>query len=302
MTNNKKTTKYVIAALGSGITWGFMPLFSRFLTAEGMSSYGVVIGRCGTAAICFGLLILFTDINQFRIKRKDLWCFFGTGILSLLFFSYCYFTAVNMISMAAAATLLYIAPTVVMILSIILFKEQLTGLKVLEVILAFSGCALVSGITTGFDINVTGVLFGIASGVGYALYTIFSRYALIRGYTGNTINFYSTLFATIGIIIISAAKGPMEGIVIEPKTILLCLGIGSFSCFLPYMLYTYSLEGLDNSKSSMLASTEPVVSALLGVFIFHEKMTVSTGIGIMLVITAIILLNIQFTDKTHSSG
>ena len=73
--------------------------------------------------------------------------------------------------------------------------------------------------------------------------------------------------------------------------ILWCVGTGVVSCFIPYLLYTYGLIGLENGRASVLASVEPVVASLVGVFIFHEKLTVPAAAGIFLVLLAIVLLN-----------
>jgi drug/metabolite transporter (DMT)-like permease len=72
-----------------------------------------------------------------------------------------------------------------------------------------------------------------------------------------------------------------------------CLGTGVLSCFVPYMLYTYSLTGLENGRASILASVEPVVASLLGVFVYHEKMTLASAAGVLLVLSAILLLNLK---------
>ena len=100
--------------MGGGFCWGFMGFFTRHLGEYGIDANGAIIVRCGIAALCFGILILCRDIRQFRIRLKDLWCFAGTGLFSLLFFTYCYFHAINMMSLSAAAILLYTAPTIVM--------------------------------------------------------------------------------------------------------------------------------------------------------------------------------------------
>ena len=73
--------------------------------------------------------------------------------------------------------------------------------------------------------------------------------------------------------------------------VLWCLGTGVLSCFVPYLLYTYSLTGLENGRASVLASVEPVVASLIGVFVYHEKLTIPAAVGIVLVLSAILLLN-----------
>lgn len=283
--------KYVSAVLGAGFCWGFMGFFTRQLASFGIDSNGAIIVRCSVAAVCFGLLILCRDPGQFRIRIKDLWCFLGSGLLSLLFFTFCYFHAISMMSLSAAAILLYTAPAIVMLLSAVLFREKITKKKIAAVLIAFAGCCLVSGIGTDTVLTLQGILYGLGAGFGYALYTIFSRYALQRGYSSSTINFYSCLFASVGAVLIWRPNGLYAAMTASVPVSLWCLATGVLSCFVPYMLYTYGLTGLENGKASVLASVEPVVASLVGVFIYHEKMTVPSAIGVCLVLAAIFLMN-----------
>ena len=140
--------------------------------------------------------------------------------------------------------------------------------------LAFAGCCLVSGIGSGTALTAKGLAFGLGAGFGYALYTIFSRYALQKGYHSLTINFYSCLFAAVGAAIIWRPEDLAGRMSASVPVFLWCVGTGVVSCFIPYLLYTYGLTGLENGRASVLASVEPVVASLVGVFIFREKLTV----------------------------
>lgn len=293
--------KYVLAALGAGASWGGIGFFARNLEGVGVSPEGTIVLRCGVAAICFGILILLTDPAQFRVHPRDFWCFFGTGILSLFFFTFCYFNALPLIGVSVSAALLYTAPTIVTLLSALLFKERMTTVKWCAVALAFLGCGLASGITEGIgSASVKGILLGLGSGLGYALYTIFSRYAMRRGYSGSTINFYSSLLACLAAAVIWGNADLFRAAVSSPRAVFLFLGIGSVSGFLPYLLYTYSLTGLENGKASVLCSSEPIVAAIVGVCFFEERLTVAAVLGVLAVIGSILLLNLKLKPKKKS--
>ena len=62
------------------------------------------------------------------------------------------------------------------------------------------------------------------------------------------------------------------------------------TAFAPYVLYSLGLEAMESSCASILASIEPVVAALISVFVFREPMGILSLLGIGLVLTAIILL------------
>lgn len=192
--------------------------------------------------------------------------------------------------------MLYTAPCFVILFSALLFKEKLTGQKLAAMLLAFAGCCLVSGIGGGTTITPIGLLLGLASGVCYALYSIFSRFALNRGYSSLTINFYSCLLATIGATVAGGTEY-LNIITASAPNLGFAFATGLVTCFLPYLLYTRGLEGLENGKASIMASVEPVVATIVGVVIYKEALTAMSAAGIVLVLAAIVLLNIKLGKK-----
>mgnify|MGYP001050972393 FL=1 len=145
-------------------------------------------------------------------------------------------------------------------------------------------------------ITPIGLLLGLTAGVCYALYSIFSRFALNRGYSSLTINFYSSLLATIGATVIGGTEY-LEIITASAPNLGFAFATGLVTCFLPYLLYTCGLEGLENGKASIMASVEPVVATIVGVVIYKEALTAMSAAGIVLVLAAIVLLNIKLGKK-----
>ena len=285
--------KALAAVLAAGTFWGTMGFFARSLYAAGFGPLEVAQTRITTGLILVGLYILLFNRSQFKVKLKDIWCFLGTGIVSLLLFSICYFSALNYTSLAVAAILLYTAPFFVMLMSLVLFKEKMNGKKVFALLLAFTGCVLVSGVGGDEDVSWIGILLGLGSGFFYALYSIFGRYAINRGYGAWTMTFYTFLFCSIGCAFLSDWQVIGSVMAADSANILWVLGLGFVTAFLPYVLYSTGLEHMESSKASILASVEPVVSALFGVFVFHETMSLWGVIGIALVLGAIVVLNVK---------
>lgn len=288
--------RYTAAVIAAGTLWGFMGFFRRTLDTMGLSASNCIAVRCIVAAILFAITMLIADRKAFKIKLRDAWCFVGCGIVSLLVFGLCYFKAMDYMSLSNAAILLYTAPCFVIIISAVLFKEKITPKKIAAMLMAFAGCCLVSGIGTGDEISAIGLALGLCSGLCYALYSIFSRFAINRGYSAFTINFYSCLLAGIG----AAAVGGTDFIPLislTPSNLLFAVATGLVTCFLPYLLYTYGLIGIENGKASIMASIEPVVATLCGVFIYNEGLTVMSTVGILLVLSAIVLLKEKSTNE-----
>lgn len=299
--NRKIINPAGISILLAGILWGSMGLFVRGLNAGGFDSMEIVEIRVFFSSIIMGLFIFFYDKSLFKIRLKDIWCFIGTGVVSLTFFNLCYFRTILMTSLSVAAILLYTAPIFVVLLSALLFKEKITRNKVWAMILAFVGCFFVTGIVaplftnglSSMSISVKGILIGLGSGLGYALYSIFGRYALEREYSSMTISFYTFMFSLIATLIIkppiSVVNKLVGGDVL--KNLLLSVGICLFATIFPYLLYTFGLKGVENGKASIMASIEPVVATLIGIIVFRESLSFSGIIGVVMVLAAIVLLN-----------
>ena len=288
--------RYTAAVIAAGTLWGFMGFFRRTLDTMGLSASNCIAVRCIVAAILFAITMLIADRKAFKIKLRDAWCFVGCGIVSLLVFGLCYFKAMDYMSLSNAAILLYTAPCFVIIISAVLFKEKITPKKIAAMLMAFAGCCLVSGIGTGDEISAIGLVLGLCSGLCYALYSIFSRFAINRGYSTFTINFYSCLLAGIGATAVGGTDF-IPLISLTPSNLLFAVATGLVTCFLPYLLYTYGLIGIENGKASIMASIEPVVATLCGVFIYNEGLTVMSTVGILLVLSAIVLLKEKSTTE-----
>ena len=282
---------YALSAAGAGVLWGIIGLFTRRLNALGFDTWSLVAVRCGIAALCFALLALARNPRQLRVRAKDAWCFLGAGILSLLLFTYCYFNAIALMSMSTAGILLYTAPAFVMLMSFLFFREPIGLRGGAALVLCIGGVVLVSG-PTGLSISGPGLLYGFGAGFGYALFSIFSRFALNRGYSSTAINFYACAIAALGAFCFSGFSAPLRLMSASREALLLSLGLGVLICFLPYLLYTHALTGISNGRASIMATVEPVVATLVSVFVFREALSALAALGIVLVLGAIVLMNL----------
>lgn len=296
--NRKSTSQQsigVVCVLAAAILWGSMGVFVRYLNARGLMALDVTQVRITVGFIAIAIYLLLFRRDLLRVRLKDLWCFVGTGICGTLMLCVCYFKAMEVgVSLSTAAILLYTAPVFVTVMSLILFHEKLTLLKITALVTALLGCVLVSGTGGENQGGMAGILLGIGSGLFYALLSIFSRYAIRRGYTSLTTVFYAFLFCFVACSFF-CDWNTITAVVIregDVKIWLLALGLGIVTGFLPYVLYSQGLTYMESSKASIIASVEPVVGTLFGVFLFRESLTVSGGVGVALVLSAVVLLSI----------
>lgn len=289
----------VLLVLVAGTLWGIIGYFVRSLQSQGLSSLQIVAIRMTISAVLFSIFALVFNRKLFVIRLRDLWCFLGTGVLSVATFSFCYFKAIDYSSLSQASILLYTAPIFVMIFSVLLFREKITVIKVVSLILAFLGCMFVTGIfTSDASLNFIAIVYGLLSGVCYALYSIFSRYALDRGYSPLCITLYTFIFSSVAVLLIVDPKPVITVMTKSIDSMVFCLLFAILSCVLPYLTYTFSLKYVRPSTASIVASIEPVVATITGAVIFDEAVEFPFGyIGIALVLISIVLINISQNKK-----
>lgn len=288
-TETKKTPRGAAASiLAAAALWGIIGVWNRRLMAGGLSPYSIVVVRnCGGLVLLLAVMAL-RDRSVFHVERQHLKYFFGTGVVSVVLFTVCYFSCQEICSLAVASILLYTAPAIVVVLSAILWRERVTKKKLLALGLTLVGCALVCGVFSG-SLTVTGggILLGLGAGFFYALYSIFGRYALAH-YGPMTVTVWTFVFAGAASLVLVR---PAElAALAQPSMALTAVGLVVCSTVLPYILYTRGLARVEAGKASILASLEPVVASVAGVVLFGEPMSPLTAAGIVCVLAGVYIL------------
>lgn len=283
--------------LAAGIFWGSIGIFVRHFEALGLSSFELTFIRTFFSALIFVVFLFFYNRKLFRIRLRDIWIFLGTGFISVAVFSFCYFKAMELMSLSIAAVLLYTSPVFVMIFSMIFFRERLNVKKIIALLCSFIGCLFVTGAIVGdFQITFQGLFFGVVSGICYALYSIFSRFALERGYDPLTILIYTFSIAGIAMAFVSRPKAVIDVIVKDRLEIIWIIGFVLCSEIIPYVCYTLGLKYMKSSTASIVVSVEPVVATVISALVFREAILVPWGyIGIVLVMISIAVANFSDT-------
>ncbi|MFE8695730.1 DMT family transporter [Cytobacillus sp. FJAT-53684] len=292
----KKILPYLMIASGASL-WGIIAYFVKGLADYGFTSMEIVAIRVIYAAIFLLLIGVARYRNQMKLKSlTDLRLFVGTGIFSIVFFNFCYFTTISQMNISIAVILLYTAPAFVTVLSFIFLKESLTLPKILAVAGTIMGCVLIAGITSGqSDITMLGIITGLGSGLFYALYTIFGKFALMK-YKPFTITMYTFLVAAVSLIPVTKLWQKLD-LLLNGEVLLYSIGLGLIPTVIAYFLYTWGLEKTEGSKAAIIATIEPVVATLLGVFLYGEKLVAIQLAGALLILSSVIIVNLSFGKK-----
>jgi len=280
----------ILSILLSGVLWGIISLFIRELNGAGLTAMQICFVRLLIAAPVFLIAGAVFSPHHLKIRLRDIWIFLGTGVISVLLFNYFYFYTIIHTEASVAVVLLYTSPIFVMIFSVILFKERVSPEKIIALAMTFIGCILVSGVTDGARLQFLGILFGVLSGLFYALYTIFGTYGLKR-YDPLTVTAYTFLLAFLASLPLSDPTSVFKVLGATPTLWLWCGAIAILSTVLPYFFYTWGLKRVEPSRAAILVAVEPLVACLIGMIAYGEGHSFPKILGILFVLGAILLLN-----------
>ncbi|MBN3556565.1 EamA family transporter [Fictibacillus nanhaiensis] len=291
---------FLYVAIGASL-WGIIGSFVKELTLAGFTSLQIVFLRAASAFLLFLAWIVVKNPGLLRIHLKDIWYFLGTGVLSVSFFNWCYFTTIQTSSLAIAAILLYTAPAFVLVISALVFKEPLTRQKLVALASTFFGCTLVSGLFSAqIELSMLSLLIGLGAGFGYSLYSIFGKLAS-RKYETLTISIYTFFFAMLALFPISGITST-DIQVFSPSVVMNVIGLGLFPTVFAYWFYTQGLQQIDASKASIVSTIEPVVATLMGVILFKESISFVQGIGILFVLGSVLLIQERTGKSVQTSN
>ncbi len=163
----------------------------------------------------------------------------------------------------------------------------------MALVLTLAGCALVVRLVPLGDEHISwfGLLVGLGSGFGYALYSIFGKHAL-KKYDSLTVITHTFVFASLFMLPFNAWSFSANQLA-SMHTLALILGLGFFPTALAYGLYTRGLSMIESGRASVTATIEPVVATMVGVVIFNEILTGYQLSGMILVIAAVVLIQLR---------
>ena len=195
------------------------------------------------------------------------------------------FEAYNYTTVAVATLCYYMQPTIVMLLSPLLFRERLTGIKAVCALVAVAGMVLVSGVADGGSSppeNLRGVLLGLGAAVCYSFVVIMNKKnAGVDVYQKTVIELLSAGAVMIPYLLLSGGFG---GGGFSAEAVALLLVIGLLHTGIAYVLYFGSMDGLKAQTIAIFSYIDPVSALLFSALLLGEPLTLPGIIGAVMII------------------
>ena len=282
MDNRKNDRRSVLMIVSSMLIFGTIGIYRRYIP---VSSALLAFSRGILGGLCVLLFLRFGKRKQKeKIPRRTLLRLIVSGMLigvnwMLLFEAYSHTTV------AVATLCYYMQPTIVMLLSPLIFREKLTPGKAVCAAVAIAGMVLVSGVTAeggtrGGDLR--GILLGLGAAAFYASVVIMNN--KIRGidaYRKTTVQLLSAGAVMIPYLLVTNGFS-MGGF--TPAAVLLLIVVGVVHTGAAYVLYFGSMDGLRVQTVAILSYIDPVAALLFSAFLLREPLSVLNIIGAVMII------------------
>lgn len=292
-----KAKGYLIGAVAAA-TYGTNPLFCLPLYEDGMNADSVLFFRYLLAIPIMGLMLLFRrGKNEFLVNRNETVLLILMGFLMsssslALFMSYDYMDA------GIASTLLFVYPIMVALLMTLFFKEKLTVLTGICILLALSGIGLLYKSSDGTTLSFTGTMLVMASSLTYAIYIVCVNQTKLHTMPTLKVIFYVLLFG-VSLFLIKFILGSEVTVPVKPVLWLNLLGLAILPTAISFVCTTYAIQLIGATPTAILGALEPVTAVIIGVFVFGESMTVRIFCGIVLIVIAVSLV-VAGGDISHA--
>lgn len=269
--------------LTSAAAFGALPIFATFAYQAGITIPNLLLFRFVIAFLVMLPMALIQ--NQPFPRGKDLGVLMAMGFVGYAGQSYCYFTALSLIPAGLVATLLYLYPVMVAVLSVLFFKEKMTLGKVFALFLALGGTLLVVGIKTASDIR--GIGLALLAAVVYSLYIVAGARVMRQNHA---LPAATVIFGSAGFFYFLYSL--KSGITL-PTTLEAGLGvlaIALVSTVLAISTFFAGIKIVGPVNASMLSTFEAVTTVVLALLVFNQPVGLFQAMGIFLVLASAVMV------------
>jgi drug/metabolite transporter (DMT)-like permease len=283
-----RTIGFIFAALGA-LGFSFKAILVKAAYRYGVDAETLL---CLRMAYSLPLLLLMAWALQRRepmaLSRRDWSELLVLGLLGYYVASYLDFLGLRYISAALERILLFIYPSLVVLLSALFLGKALTRRTVLLLACSYAGVALAVAPDLRFAAGntVLGAALVLGSALSFAIYLMRSGQTVPR--LGSTrVTAYATGIACLLCMLNFIVLRPLRALEQPWQVQGLSVAMAVFSTVLPIWLVTEAIRRLGAPTASMMGSLGPIFTILLAYALLHEPLSLVQLAGATIVIVAV---------------
>lgn len=291
---------YILLVL-TMLFWGGTFIAGRLLSGD-TSAYSAAFLRFLIASVALFCLLRLAKEKINIPSRSELVGLFFLGATGVFCYNVFFFSGLHYISAGRAALIIASTPLVITIFALLVFKEPLSPLKVLGILLSITGAMFVISnghpstiFTGGFgkgELSLLGCVFS------WSAYTLIGK-KMLSSMSPLSSVFFSSIIGTALLFIPAIATGLFQDIpelTFNNWVELSYLGI--FGTALGFSWYYGAIKKIGATQAGVFINLVPVFAVILSWLILGEAIKPSVLIGGAMILSGVSLTNFAGTRKT----
>jgi drug/metabolite transporter (DMT)-like permease len=280
----------VALALAGAIGFSGKAILAKLMYQHGADAVTVVALRMLIALPMFLLLAAWAGRGKPALSRRDLMAVVGLGFSGYYASSMLDFYGLMFISASLERLILYLGPTIVMVLSVLWVKRPVTRRQWVAAAVSYVGAAVVFGreLHTEGSHVVLGAALVFASAVSYSIYMIASG-ELVQRLGALRLTGLASTAACVFCLLHFAAVRPL-GALAAPEPVLWWSVVNAVACTVaPVLMVMMAIERIGSALAAQVGMIGPVSTIAMGVWVLGEPFTPALLIGTVLVMAGVTL-------------
>lgn len=294
--------KGVICGILAAVCYGTNPFGALPLYEEGVNTSSVLFYRFAMAVIMLGVMLL-VERKTFCISKGELKVL---GTLGFLFAasSITYYQSFRFMDAGIASTILFVYPVMVAVIMAAFFKERVTLSTVTAIVLALGGIGLLYKGDSGASLSTMGILLVMISSLTYAVYIVVVNQSRIR-MSSLKLTFYVLMICMLSLLTYSFTSPDLHlQLPPSPCAWFFACWLGLVPTVLSLVFMTIAVHEVGATPTAIMGALEPLTAVAIGILVFGEALTVQLVIGIVLIVSAVLLIvlgkNFHLRTITHT--
>jgi drug/metabolite transporter (DMT)-like permease len=290
--------KGLLLSILSAICYGMSPILYKLGYASGLGELDLLQYRFIFAFVLVFILLAATSPSQLRPTFSLLAKAAFTGLVLYCLQSYLFLKSLRYVPAATTSLILYFYPVTVTLLSAAIFKSRLTRVGCAALLLALSGCVLVSIDAVQRQYDLAGILLALGAMAVFSVYMITVQF-VVRTDRPLTFTLYVFLFVALAF---GMLHDPLAMRSFDVRQIVICLLLGIVPTALAVPLLYYAVRRIGSAWASLFSTFEPVATLVAAAVVLHEPITGAQVAGMCLIIGGIALPSLFRPDISPLPG
>ncbi len=294
---SRVTTGLLLAAAGS-IAFSGKAIIVKLAYRYGVDAVTLIMYRMLFALPLFLAMTWWATCRARQpvvpLTRRDWLGILGLGFSGYYLASFLDFWGLQYISASLERLILYLNPTLVLVLGWLLYGRRITGRQAGAMALSYAGVLLVFGHEVRFDgwSTAIGALLVFGSAISYAIYLVYSG-EMVKRLGSLRLVGWATTVACLLCLLQFVVLRPWSAVVVAPEVVWLSV-LNAVACTAaPVVMVMMAIERIGSGLAAQTGMIGPMSTILMGVWILGEPFNGWVLAGTLLVLGGVLWVSRQ---------